>query len=227
MADFDIKKNAEAIAESLTNYLEQFIFLLTKPRNAVQAQFASTVTRGKRIQSALIYASISILVGICFAKFIGLPNTPSEVNPQTAVAILIFWILSAALLHPFLKLFRAKGVLQDTVVVFLLVISTLHLVFIPLLAVASHVLTDTKVTLSYDYVIYFGDDSIRGGWAPGGWAPGIDENWRTRLVGKNTESFIKEKESERDKTILPPVQGLNSYAKETLIKFSAFHNRSS
>jgi hypothetical protein len=191
-------------------------FFWPKPRGAVKAQFASTVTRRKRTQNALIYAASSILLGICFARFIGLPNSPSEVNPQTAVGVLVVWILSAGVLHPILKLFRAKGVLQDTVVVFLLVISTLHLLFIPILAVASRMLTDTKVTLSYDYVIYFGPP--RG--VRGESAKALTENWRKRLIGEHTESFIKEKESGRDKTILPPAQDLSSYDNAAAVPLS-------
>jgi hypothetical protein len=125
------------------------------------------VTRAKRLQGALVYAGTSILLGICFAKFVGLPKNPSEVSPQTAVAILIVWMFSAAMLHPFLKLFQAQGSLRDTVVVFLLVISTLHLILIRVLAIASRVLTDTEATLSYDYVIYFGVSGKRGMWVSG------------------------------------------------------------
>jgi hypothetical protein len=218
MADFDIRRSAEAIAELLSNYFEQFLLLLTKPRTAIRAQFEQSVSGKKRVRIALIYAACSILLGICLARFIGLPKSPKEVSPQTAVAILIVWILFAAVLHPFLKLFRAKGVLQDTVVVFLLVISTLHLLFIPLLAVASRLLTDTQVTLSYDYVIYFGPDVGPRAWGMQGMRPDdiviwlqSQRDWRRKLVGEHTETFIKEKQPERDRTVLTPTQDLSAY----------------
>lgn len=107
--------------------------------------------------------------------------------------------------------------------VFLLVISTLHLLFIPLLAVASRLLTDTQVTLSYDYVIYFGPDVRSWGTRPDNiviWLQS-QRDWRRQLVGEHTETFIKEKQPERDRTVLTPVEDLSTYSNAEDVPLSA------
>jgi len=192
VSDFDIKKTAETVADFLSGYFEQFVLILTKPRTTLSAEFSRGVQGKKRIQRAIIYASSSILVGICLARFIELPKSPAEVNPQTAIAVLFIWILSATLLHPILKLFRAKGNLQDTIIVFLFIISTLHLLFIPILTILSRTITETQVTLTYEYVIYFGGSREGEDWGP------------------YVETYVKEREPERDKTILPPLSDSNA-----------------
>lgn len=192
----------EQAAAYLTRFLDQFMAILSSPHRAIQTQFAPDMTSRARIQWAVVYTATSILLGISFARFVGLPNSPAVTSPETALVILLIWILSATILHPFLKLFRAQGTLQDTVVVFLLVVSSIHLVVIPILAVTSRLVTDTRVTLTYDYVIYFGandDVAARKGWPYGTW------------VGRYSESYVKESEPQRDTTIIPPADDLNSY----------------
>jgi hypothetical protein len=45
MADLDVKKTAEAIADFFGSYIEQFVFILTKPRIAMEVEFAFGVLR--------------------------------------------------------------------------------------------------------------------------------------------------------------------------------------
>jgi len=217
LADLDIRKNAESIADLFVSFFEQFVQVLTKPKTAIEKIFTSEITSRKRLQTATVFSVSSILIGIAFARFVGLPGSPAEVSPETAIAVLLVWVFSAVLLHPLLKLFKAKGVLQDTIVVFLLVISSLHLVFIPIISIASHLLTDTKVTLTYDYVVYFGAkaEGRRGTWnhLPGDAGRILEKSvdWRARLKGEYTETFIKENEPERNQSILPPAPELANF----------------
>jgi hypothetical protein len=67
MADLDIKKTAETIADFLGGYIEQFILTVTKPQSAMEAEFAFGVLRRKRNQRAIVYATSSIFLGICFS----------------------------------------------------------------------------------------------------------------------------------------------------------------
>ena len=215
--NLDIRKHTEFIANVFVSFFENFILILTKPKSTVKNIFSSEIKSRKRLQTAIVFSASSILIGICFARFVGLPGSPTEVNPTTAVAVLLVWFFSAMILHPLLKLFKAKGVLQDTIVVFLLVISSLHLVFIPVMSIASYLLTDTKVTLTYEYVVYFGakDKWGRRGWnglaGDAGRMLEKSVNWRTRLEGEYTETFIKEKEPDRNQSILPPAPELNNF----------------
>jgi hypothetical protein len=123
--------------------------------------------------------------------------------------------LSAVILHPILKIFHAKGQLLDTVVVFLLIISTLHVIFIPILAILGRVVTDTQVALTYEYVVYFGVSSKEGIWRRVDISRLLelesDPNWRSYFTGSHVETFIKKKEPQRDRTVLPPAPDINSY----------------
>jgi hypothetical protein len=47
------------------------------------------VLRRNRNQRAIVYATSSIFLGICLAKFVGLSKSPTEVNPQAAIAVLL------------------------------------------------------------------------------------------------------------------------------------------
>ena len=210
----DIKKNAESIADLLVSFFEQFLYLLINPKVTIQKLFSAQTTSRGRLRVAIVFSISSILVGIAFARFVGLSGSPTAVSPEAAIGVLLVWVFSALILHPLLKLFKTKGLLQDTIVVFLIVISSLHLVFIPIISVASHLLTDTKVTLTYDYVVYFGiNDDSRKGKLRGDVGRLLEKSfdWQSRYKGRKTETYIKENDRKKDVTVLPPASELKSY----------------
>ena len=66
MADLDIKKTAEAVADIFVSFFEQF--------------------------ADIVFCISSVLLGIAFARFVKLPGSPAAVNPETAVAVLLVWV---------------------------------------------------------------------------------------------------------------------------------------
>lgn len=215
MADLDIRKAADSIGELLAAYIDRFVAILSRPRPAFRGLVEETETaESHRFRNAVAYAATSILLGLCLARFVELPESPKEVDPRTAIAVLLVWVLSALVLHPCLKVFRAKGTIAGTLVVFLYSVSTLHLLFIPALALIGHIVTETQVVLTYNYVVYFGAPT-RGeyGWGSDtGVAEYAYRDWGdvTRLREIRTESYVKEREPNKEGTILPPAPSKES-----------------
>lgn len=202
MADLNLQKAADSIADLLAAYVNQFLGVLTKPRSTFRTIFGDIDTSSKRLRNALAYAAITILLGAGLAGFVGLKNSPTEISPQTALAVLLIWVMAGLLLHPCLRLVGAKSDIQATVTIVLYVVATLHLPFILLLGFLSRTLTDTRVVLTYDYAVYFAVRLGSGG--------GI-VNWRENLQEFRSESFLKEENPAKDRTILPPAPPRESF----------------
>lgn len=207
MPDLDIRKLAESIADLLAAYTNQFLSILSRPRSTFAGIFEELDGgRGHRFRNALVYAATSVLIGLCVANFVKLQDSPPGVKPEIAIAVLFVWILVALVLHPCLKVFRARGTMEATLVVFLYVVSTLHLVFIPTLAIVGHLITETRVVLTYHYVVYFGANR-EDRWAemsPDTLRKALSEKDLAYLWGIRRESYVKERELEKEGTILPP-----------------------
>ena len=199
MSGIDLQGIASSISTTLTQYLENFIAILTNPRTTIrrllipgqngELRIIEPNRERKVIQDALFYTAISIVIGLSFAKFMKLPGDPPAVEMQTVIAVIFVWIFTALLLHPFLKLFKGQGKIAETMVVFLYVISTTHLVFIPITAFLGHLSTETEVTLTYDYVIYYGRS---------------EGAWFDKRIPEYVETYIKEKEPAKEGTVLLP-----------------------
>jgi hypothetical protein len=206
MAELDIRKVADSIGDLLAAYINRFVAILSKPKATFAELFSDIEAEpSHRFRNALAFAATSILLGLCLARFVELPNSPQEIDPQTMIAVLLVWIFSAIALHPCLKLFRAKRTLEATLVAFLYTISAVHLLFIPALAVIGHFVTETRVALNYHYVVYFGLSDER--WSNYGGSVGKilgDRELIASLRGISSESYIKEREPQKEGTILPP-----------------------
>ena len=197
------------VQQLLAAYVDRFVTILSRPGPTFQTIFGDLQNANKGLGHALAYAATSVVLGLCLARFVGLPKAPTEVDPKTAVAVLLIWILSALVLHPCLEVFRAKGPIDATVVVLQYAISTLHLLFIPALAIASHLITDTEVTLTYDYVVYFSTTNNHGlRQFPADEVGKWPLSTRRFLRGIRTESYVKEREPHKEGTILPPAPPL-------------------
>lgn len=203
MADLDIQKAADSIADLLAAYVNQFLGVLTRPHKIFKVVFEQLDTSHRQLRNALAYSAVTIVLGAGLAHFVGLKNSPTEISPQTALAVLLIWTAAGLLLHPCLRLVGAKGDIQATVTVVLYVVATLHLPFILLLGLLSRTITDTRVVLTYDYAVYF---AVRLGSSGESMA-----NWRQNLQEFRSESFLKEKSPGKDGTILPPVPPKESF----------------
>jgi hypothetical protein len=135
MPDIDIHKLATSVAEVLSEYVQNFISILIYPRRSIDRFLVDTqVSINIFIQKAITYASISVVVGLCLAKLIELPRDMPDISPFTVIGALFSWIISGLILHPFLKIFGARGSVISTIAVILYVIHTLHIMFIPIIA---------------------------------------------------------------------------------------------
>jgi hypothetical protein len=207
MAELDIRKVVDSTGDLLAAYINRFVAILSKPKATFAELFSNVeVEPSHRFRNALAFAATSILLGLCLARFVELPNSPQEIDPQTTIAVLLVWIFSAIALHPCLKLFRAKRTLEATLVAFLYTISAVHLLFIPALAVIGHFVTETRVALNYHYVVYFGLPGKERLSNYGGSVGKIlgDRELIASLREISSESYIKEREPQKEGTILPP-----------------------
>jgi hypothetical protein len=179
MADLDIEKISNALANVVTGYVSTFFGILIHPRKTIQEALAADGTLP--LQGAIRYAAISILLGISIATFLKLPGVEGVGIPQAALSILFFWIAVAGFVHALMRLLRVQGAIGRTSTAFLYAVGTTHPLWVLAAALAAPLITDTRVTLTYDYVIFMGDSAIK------------------------RETFVREKEPEKDKTVLPPL----------------------
>jgi hypothetical protein len=202
VADLNLQKAADSIADLLAAYVNQFLGVVTKPRSTFKTIFGDVDTSSRRLRNALAYTAVTILLGAALARFVGLKNSPTEISPQTALAVLLIWVMAGLLLHPFLRLIGAKSDIQATVTAALYVVATLHIPFVLILGILSRTITDTRVVLTYEYAVYF---AVRLG------SGGSIGNWRENLQEFRSESFLKERNPAKDRTILPPAPPRDSF----------------
>jgi hypothetical protein len=197
MSNLDIKNIASSLADSLADYLTNFLGIIQNPSRTVDRFLFIGATNGERktLQGTLFYTTVSIIIGLCLAEFMHLPGEARSITPNNIVSIIFVWILFALVLHPLLKLFKGKGTVVSTIAVFLLVVSTLQVVFVPSAKIMSLFITKTEVILTYDYAIYGG---------------GLE-----RRLG-NVESYLLENEPEKEGTVLVPYDKRDEYAQDRI-----------
>lgn len=190
MSDFDLEKISNAATNVVTSYVTSFFGVLLHPRQTILQELSSDGSAP--LQGAIRYAAISILLGISIATFLKLPGVEGIAIPQAAFAILFFWLAVGGFVHMLIRLIRAQGTIAQTTTAFLYAVGTTHPLWVLLAALTAPLITDTKVTLTYEYVIFMGDSAIK------------------------SETFVREKEPDKDKTIIPPITERlgNSYAGE-------------
>lgn len=185
MADLDIEKISNAVTNVVTGYVTTFFDFLVRPKTTVAQALAAEGSAP--IQGALQYAAISLLLGLSIASFLKLPGSKGLELPQTVFAVLFFWLIVSAFVHGVLRLVRIQGSIARTTTAFLYAVATIHPLWVLATSLAAPLITDTNVTLTYEYVIFVGDAPSR------------------------RESFVAEHEPEKDKTVLPPVAPGNSF----------------
>lgn len=227
MANIDLANISREIGDILTTYVNQFLEILTNTKPAIKKSIGynsneldlNKERENQRLKKAFVYSLISISIGVFLATFLKLSNTPSAQNIGTLVAVLFIWILFSILLHPLLRLFKGRGKLKETIVVFLLIVSTIHLIWIPIISVTSNVLTQTRVYLTYDYIISF---------SSAGWSRYKEIDLMYGVAPNYVESYIKGNESGKEGTILAPLDTTGITDQEKLLndaKFSLSRSR--
>jgi hypothetical protein len=145
---------------------------------------------------------LSILIGTSVSAYFEVSGSPPAFDIGTAITVLVVWFLVANVLHPFIRLSGGRGDIYKTVAVFIFVISSLHVIWIPIFAIFTKIATETKVTLTYDYVVFF---SLAGPRELGWGHSWLEHGNFPQIVEKYTETYILEREPEKEGTILLPV----------------------
>jgi hypothetical protein len=98
-----------------------------------------------------------------------------------------------------MKIFGGGGNLAGTATAVVYATATVQLLFIPIVGCVSYFTTNTQVTMTYPYIISYGYGGDDG---PIGW---FDVSSR---IFKYRESYIREKEPQREQTVLIPIEKL-------------------
>ncbi|MGZ2259993.1 hypothetical protein ACVC7O_22065 (plasmid) [Roseobacter sp. A03A-229] len=157
------------------------------------------------IVAAYSFAFICLSVGAAVGGYLNLAGRPQLFDIQAIIFVLFVWCVTAVALHPFLKLFKATGTAVQTMVVVLFTSAGLHIVWIPIFAMVSNVVTETRVVLTYDYAVSYSIASR------GRWGDSAEPTLRTAeeiaryLVPNYSESYVPENEPHKDGTVLPPI----------------------
>jgi hypothetical protein len=93
--------------------------------------------------------------------------------------------LGALVIHPVIRLMHGTGTAVGTIIIFLYVLSTLHIVWVPIIAFVGSAMSGTRVQVTYQYAVYPGGESA-------GWA-------RT-----HSETYFKDSQPEKDGTVRTP-----------------------
>jgi len=201
----DVKKAAENTGDLISEYFIAVADLLYRPNSSLKKILLDSDNQDQALlRKAIVHATISVLLGMTVARLVELPGAPPAVSMPPAIAVVVVWIIVGVVLHPALRLFKAKGSIAKTVAVLLLTASTLHLVSIPVLRVIGTFVTETEVTLDYSYTIYFGARGDLSRHLPGPLV--LSDKARDQLVEETRERFIKEREPDKDGTIIPPLR---------------------
>lgn len=199
MLSLDPQKTVEKLLSEVLRFPVLFVELVTAPTSF----FAELQNLGEERQQALLraafsFAVVSVTIGAAVGGYLELASGPQIFDLQAIITVFFMWFVAALILHPFLKLFRAKGTVFQTVAVFVFVASALHIIWVPVFAIISHFVSETRVVLTYDYVVSFSVGS--SGRDSGEY---IDQAHRIRDF---TESYILEREPDKDGTVLLPVE---------------------
>lgn len=155
----------------------------------------------------LAYVFLNISLGICLGEFIGLAGISQRVTFRTPFAVFCIWILISIAVHPLIKLIRGRRDFFATASVFLITMSTLHTIAIPTTTILGGLVSETRVTLTYDYTIYLGVTRSATERKSSFYTFAVQNNTETYIaVQNNTETYIKEEEPKKEGTVLPPLK---------------------
>ncbi len=181
------------LSEYLSGFLPLFVSIIAHPHATVRALVASEGQQLSDIyKRSIMFAIVSLCIGTAIGSYLEISKGPALFDVKTIISAILSWTLVSLALHPAIRLFRGSGSVHSTIVVFLLIVASLHIIWVPIGAVVSKLATNTMVTLNYDYIIGFGSDARS------------ESNLAT--VKEYAESFIPDREPEKNNTVLVPVK---------------------
>jgi hypothetical protein len=140
------------------------------------------------------FGLISLIISSILATAWNIPEKPNIVDVTLVVSAFFTWVFVSLTIHIGLKIIGGKGTIDGTVAAVIYASATVSLAAVPMIGAASYFTTNTKVTLTYPYVIYYGYAD---------WGNPFESGLRY------SESFIREANPGRERTILPPASRLS------------------
>jgi hypothetical protein len=136
-----------------------------------------------------------LLVSSILAAAWNVPEKPSIIDVKLVVSSFFVWIFVGLLIHIGLRLIGGTGRVQATLAAVIYASASVSLAAVPVVGALSYFTTNTKVTLTYPYLISYGE----GDWTLGPFR----EMFAYR--DRHQESFIRESDPGREFTIIPPM----------------------
>jgi hypothetical protein len=174
----------------LTSFLPEFLGLLSAPRTTMASIVSNCQSKGRRLTvNAAPFGLISLVVSSILAFAWNVPEKPNIVDVTLVISALFIWVFVSLAIHIGLKIIGGKGTLDATVAAVIYASASVSLAAVPIIGAVSYLTTNTKVTLTYPYVVYYGYAD---------WGLPFDRGEKFR------ESFIRENDPSRESTIVPP-----------------------
>lgn len=202
-----IPKIPERLWVQLIRFPGNYTSLLLGPKEFFNSVREQSISRKSDVTiAAFSFAFICFSVGAAVGKYLNLSGGPQLFDIEVIVFVLFIWCITAVVLHPLLKVFKATGTAVQTMTVVLFTSAGLHIIWIPIFGVVSNVVSETRVVLTYDYAISYSLASSRD------WTDYIEPAYQTakeiaqHLQPNHTESYILTDEPQKEGTVLPPAE---------------------
>jgi hypothetical protein len=181
MPELDLEKFTGKAANIIADYILTFVGILHQPEQTLRRTFAKCSNRTALIK-AIVFTSVSLTLGLAVAEFLHLPGAKVYAAPSTILAVISVWFVGALVLAGLMRLFSIPINAIRAGITFLFISSALHVVWILIVSLCSSVVTDTRVRLTYDYAVLFGEGMPR--------------------LDRKEEEYVAEEEPEKEGTVL-------------------------
>ncbi len=147
-----IETLSKELTSFATDYLRVFLGFLLTPR-AIIRQRLDDPARLKRVKTsgpfggidekAVVFAGISLLLGIILSKSFHIQDAPKDLTAETIAKticpFLLLWVLYGGIIHSVIREFHGKGTLSETINAVLYTLGILHILMIVFVYLASAV----------------------------------------------------------------------------------------
>ena len=188
VADLDLEKLSGAMARVLGNLVHTFLGVLLHLTIALSQLTEGAQLGGVVLQRAIAFSMLSLVAGMCLGYVVSLAGTPRVTNIEHILGTFLLVTLASVGVHFALRVIGGSGPVLRTVCVTLYVVGTLQLIWIPIVGMLAGHMHHTEVTLTYPYVIAYGD------------------------TPEHSETFVQEEASEMAATIAVPAERQDDFS---------------
>lgn len=151
--DLRLEAIITALKNFLPNYIQIFIGILVSPKNTFANLFEGSKNDSYRSfntnwdERPIIFAGLSLLIGVVLAKSFSIKGAPSDYSFQTLLGItlsqIILWVIYGLGVYAAAKIFGGTGTALQTITGTLYVLATVHILLIVSVYFISSILTNT------------------------------------------------------------------------------------